>query len=133
MRRNVGNPFSVIYDQLHKQALFVFASHPTLNTVGFILTLGELWQYGEFSRPADNLLSSWSEAKDPSWTRSARKVAVKVHVPDFLRSLSGNNWFAFSLMDMNGKSAVAFKFIADLIKARESDFWGLPLPKPTGQ
>ncbi|OAX33142.1 hypothetical protein K503DRAFT_804605, partial [Rhizopogon vinicolor AM-OR11-026] len=77
MRQNVGNPFSVIYDQLHKQALFAFASHPTLNTVGFILTLGELWQYGEFSRPADNLLSSWSEAKDPSWTRSARKVVVK--------------------------------------------------------
>ncbi|OJA19817.1 hypothetical protein AZE42_08420 [Rhizopogon vesiculosus] len=131
MRKFLGSPYIVIEDQTRRQAMFAFASDPTLNTLGVIIALGDRWQYSEIRRSANLLLSSWSEKKDPTFAVKVR--TQKFVVPAYLKRLSGNDTFSFELMDRSGKSAVAFKFIADRIKARESDFWGLPLPKPIKQ
>ncbi|OJA10747.1 hypothetical protein AZE42_04258 [Rhizopogon vesiculosus] len=121
-------PFTPIYPQVRKQALFAFTSNPTLNTIGFIITFGDIWRYGEIRRPADQLLSSWSEAKDPTY--GTEKLKMTIRVPRYLWKLSEHKCF-FNLMDMTGKSAVAFQYIADRVKERESDFWGLPIQQPT--
>ncbi|OJA10757.1 hypothetical protein AZE42_04262 [Rhizopogon vesiculosus] len=125
--RFVVNPFIPIYPQVRKQALFAFASNPTLNTIGFIITFGDVWHYGEIRRPVDQLLSSWSEAKDPTY--STEEMDMPIRVPRYLRKLSEHKC-VFNLMDMTGKSAVAFQYVADRIKERESDFWGLPIQQP---
>ncbi|OAX34595.1 hypothetical protein K503DRAFT_785649 [Rhizopogon vinicolor AM-OR11-026] len=121
-------PFTPIFPQVRRQALFAFASNPTLNTVGSIITFGNMWTYGEIRSPMDQLLSSWSEAKDPTW--SPEKLKMTIRIPRYLQKLSEHKCF-FNLMDRGGKSAVAFQYIADRIKERESDFWGLPIQQLT--
>ncbi|OAX43049.1 hypothetical protein K503DRAFT_796691 [Rhizopogon vinicolor AM-OR11-026] len=115
--------------------------HPMLSDIALVAAVGAaladhrefLW-YGVWSIAIKDHMfyrENMTHRRTPSWVVKVR--TQKFVVPNYLKRLSGNDTFSFKLMDRSGKSAVAFKFIADRIKARESDFWGLPLPKPIKQ
>ncbi|KAG0704495.1 hypothetical protein DFH29DRAFT_372824 [Suillus ampliporus] len=91
LRRARAFPFAHVEDQITRQAVFAFASDPTLNTLGIIIAFGEVWQYSEVERPPNRLLSSWSEAKDPTW--GTKDDTIPFVVPAFLKKLSTNHAF----------------------------------------
>jgi hypothetical protein len=113
--------FASVTTQIKRQALHAFLGDSTLKTIGAIVAFGAIWKYVEFPRPVGSIPSNWSEHKDPTFGSRPNESYIVFRVPTFLKELSGSKEMSFNLMDPQGRSEVALKFLTDRILQRERD------------
>jgi hypothetical protein len=77
-----------------------------------------MWSFRDLSASTP---SNWSEYINPTFGSRPNESYIVFRVPTFLKELSGDKDMSFDLMDPQGRSEVALRFLMDRILQRERD------------